>query len=198
MVKVYSIDGMTPVVHPDAFVHPTASIIGDVIVGAGVYVGPGASLRGDFGRLVIEQGSNIQDNCVVHGFPGDDTVIEQDCHVGHGAIIHFARIRRNVLIGMNAVIGDNAEVGESAFVGALAFVRAGMKVPPRTLAAGVPAKVLRPLTEQELEWKRGATSQYQRLTLRCRDSLVECDALAAVEPNRKRLALPGVAPLKRD
>ena len=195
MVKAYSIDGITPVVHPDAFVHPTASLIGDVIICAGVYVGPGASLRGDFGRLVIEEGSNIQDNCIVHGFPGEDTVIEADSHIGHGAIIHTARIRRNALIGMHAVIGDNAEIGESAFVSALAFVKAGMKVPPRTLAMGIPAKIMRELSEEELAWKRESTHQYQQLTVRCRESFRQTEALVEVETDRRRLVFPGVLPL---
>jgi len=195
MVKVYSIDGITPVVHPSAFVHPTASLIGDVIVGAGVYVGPGASLRGDFGRLVIEEGSNIQDCCIVHGFPDEDTVIEADGHIGHGAIIHAARIRRNVMIGMHAVINDNAEIGESAFVGALAFVKAGMKVPPRTLVTGIPARIVRELSEVELAWKRDTTRQYQQLAVRCRESLKETEALTEIEPGRRRLSLPDVLPL---
>jgi phenylacetic acid degradation protein len=195
MVKVYSIDGITPVVHRSAYVHPSAVIIGDVIVGAGVYVGPCASLRGDFGRLVIEEGANLQDCCIVHGFPDEDTVIERDGHIGHGAVIHAARVRRNALIGMQAVINDNAEIGESAFVGALAFVRAGMKVPPRTLAVGIPAKILRELSPEELAWKADATRQYQELTVRCRASLRETAALDEVEPDRKRFHMPDVLPL---
>ena len=144
MVKVYSIDGLTPVVHPEAYVHPSAVLIGDVHVGAGVYIGPSASLRGDFGRLVIEAGANIQDGCVVHGFPESDTVIEEDGHVGHGAIIHSARICRNALIGMGAVVNDNAVVGESAFVAAMAFVKAGMKVPPRARRSSGSPRTRRP------------------------------------------------------
>ncbi|MBI5910194.1 MAG: phenylacetic acid degradation protein PaaY [Betaproteobacteria bacterium] len=195
MVKVYSIDGLTPVVHPDAYVHPSAVLIGDVHVGAGVYIGPSASLRGDFGRLVIETGANIQDCCVVHGFLDADTVIEQDCHIGHGAIIHSARVCRNVLVGMNAVVNDNAVIGESAFVAAMAFVKAGMQVPPRTLAAGIPAKVMRDLSADELAWKVDATRNYQNLTCRSLASLRETVALTEEEPGRKRLSLAEVLPL---
>jgi phenylacetic acid degradation protein len=195
MTKVYSIDGITPVVHPQAYVHPSAVLIGDVIVGAGVYVGPCASLRGDFGRIVIERGANIQDSCIVHGFPGEDTVIEEDGHIGHGAIIHAARICRNAMVGMHAVINDHAEIGDSAFVGALAFVKTGMKVPPRTLAVGMPARVLRPLSDEELQWKCDATRQYQQLTERSRASLRETVALTEVEPGRRRIELPDVLPL---
>jgi phenylacetic acid degradation protein len=194
-VAVYSIDGITPVVHRSAFVHPTATLIGDVIVGADAYIGPSASLRGDFGRLVIEQGANIQDCCVVHGFPGTDTVIERDGHIGHGAIIHGARVCENALVGMNAVVNDNAVVGESAIIAAMAFVKAEMKVPPRTLVAGIPAKVLRALTDGELAWKRDATRQYQDLAVRSLRSLRETVALTEVEPGRKRFDLGDVVPL---
>lgn len=195
MVKVYSIDGITPVVHREAYVHPSAVLIGDVIVGAGVYVGPCASLRGDFGRIVIERGANIQDSCIVHGCPGVDTLIEEDGHIGHGAIIHAAHIGRNAMVGMHAVVNDYAEIGESAFVGAMAFIKAGMKVPARTLAVGMPARVLRPLSEEEIAWKRDATRQYQQLTARSRASLRETIALDAVEAGRKRIELPDVLPL---
>jgi carbonic anhydrase/acetyltransferase-like protein (isoleucine patch superfamily) len=145
MAHVYAIDGVLPVVDPSAFVHPAAVLIGDVLVGPGCYVGPGASLRGDFGRLVLESGCNIQDNCVMHGFPGKDCVIERDGHVGHGAIPHGCRVGRNALIGMNAVIMDGATIGEDSIVAALAFVKAGFEVPPRSLAGGVPARIMRAL-----------------------------------------------------
>jgi len=195
MVKVYSIDGLTPVVHPDAYVHPSAVLIGDVHVGAGVYIGPLASLRGDFGRIVIEAGANIQDCCIVHGFPESDSLIEQDGHIGHGAVIHSARIGRNALIGMNAVINDNAVIGESAFVAAMAFVKAGMQVPPRTLVAGIPARVVRELSADEIAWKADATGMYQNLAVRSLASLRETEALTEAEPGRKRLVLKELRPL---
>jgi phenylacetic acid degradation protein len=182
-------------VHPDAFVHPSAVLIGDVHVGAGVYIGPSASLRGDFGRLVIEAGANLQDCCIVHGFPESDTVIEQDGHIGHGAVIHSARIGRNAMVGMNAVVNDNAVIGESAFVAAMAFVKAGMQVPPRTLAAGIPARVMRELSADELAWKLDATRAYQNLARRSLASLRETVALAEAEPGRRRLSLSEVLPL---
>ena len=133
MVKVYSIDGITPVVDPHAYVHPTAVLIGDVIVGARAYIGPGACLRGDFGRIVVEEGANIQDTCVLHGFPDRDMLVEADGHIGHGAVLHGCVVRRNALVGINAVVNDNAEVGESAIVAAMAFVKANHKIPPRSL-----------------------------------------------------------------
>lgn len=105
----YEIDGVRPVVHPTAYVHPDAVLIGDVFVGAGCYVAPLASLRGDFGRIVLEEGSNVQDCCVLHSFPGIDTVVEANGHVGHAAVLHACRVGRNALIGMNAVVMDHAE-----------------------------------------------------------------------------------------
>jgi phenylacetic acid degradation protein len=192
MVKVYSIDGITPVVDPTAFVHPSAVLIGDVIVGAGVYIGPCASLRGDFGRLVIRAGANVQDCCVMHGFPGSDTVVEEDGHIGHGAILHGCVVRRNGMVGMNAVVMDNAVVGESAMVAAAAMIRAGMEIPPRMLAAGVPGKVIRELTDDELAWKLRATAVYQDLAVRCRASLQQVDALPVADPARERLRLPEI------
>ena len=195
MVRVYAIDGITPVVHPTAYVHPSAVLIGDVIIGANVYIGPGASLRGDFGRLIVERGANLQDGCCMHGFPGTDTVIEENGHIGHGAIIHGCRIGKNALVGMNAVINDNAVIGESAIVAALAFVKADMVVPPRVLVAGVPARVIKELSAVELAWKVEGTGLYQALTRRSMATMTETAALTEVEPNRARIELPGVLPL---
>jgi phenylacetic acid degradation protein len=194
-VRVYSIDGITPVVHPTAYVHPSAVLIGDVIIGAGVYIGPSASLRGDFGRLVVNAGANVQDCCVMHGFPGTDTVVEEDGHIGHGAVLHGCIVRRNALVGMNAVVMDNAVIGESAIIAAQAFVKAGMEVPARMLVTGVPAKVVRELTEQEMNWKIEGTQIYQELNRRSRASMTETIALSEEEPNRRRLEFPNIKSL---
>jgi phenylacetic acid degradation protein len=195
MSRVYAIDGITPVVHPSAYVHPSAVLIGDVIVGPGVYIGPAACLRGDFGRIVIGEGANIQDTCVLHPFPDRDLEVEADGHIGHGAILHACTIRRDALIGINAVVNDYAVVGESAIVAAMAFVKAEFEVPPRMLAAGVPAKVLRALTEDEIAWKRDATRQYQELAVRSRQTLRETEALTELEPDRPRIRADSVIAL---
>ncbi len=194
-LRVYAIDGIVPVVDPTAYVHPSAVLIGDVIVGPGCYVGPCASLRGDFGRLILERGANLQDTCVMHGFPGTDTVVEEDGHIGHGAVLHGCRVKKNALVGMNAVIMDNAIIGESSIVAASAFVKAGVEIPPRSLAAGMPAKVIRALSDEEIAWKSEGTATYQDLTRRCLATLVECAPLAAVEADRPRIHLPDVIPL---
>ena len=185
--KVYAIDGVTPVIDPTAYVHPTAVLIGDVIIGPGCYVGPLACLRGDFGRLIMEQGSNLQDTCVVHGFPGSDTVIEVDGHIGHGAVIHGARIGRNALVGMNSEVMDGAVIGEASIVAAMSFVKTGMQVPPKSLVMGMPARVVRTLSDEEIEWKFKGTLEYQQLAIRCRQNMHEVAPLRAVEPDRKRL-----------
>lgn len=194
-LRVYAIDGIVPVVDPTAFVHPTAILIGDVIVGPGCYIGPAACLRGDFGRLIIERGANVQDTCVMHGFPGTDTVVEEDGHIGHGAVLHGCRIRKNALVGMNAVIMDNAVVGESSIVAACAFVKAGAEIPPRSLAAGTPAKVIRELSEAEVAWKSVGTRTYQDLARRSLATMVETAPLTAAEPDRRRIEIPDVVPL---
>ncbi|MBS1136060.1 MAG: phenylacetic acid degradation protein PaaY [Proteobacteria bacterium] len=195
MIKVYQIDGITPVIHPAAYVHPSAVLIGDVIVGAGCYVGPCASLRGDFGRLILEAGANLQDCCVMHGFPNTDTVVEEDGHIGHGAVLHGCRVGRNGMVGMNAVVMDNAVIGESAIVAACAFVKAGMIVPPRVLVAGVPGKVVRELTAHEMAWKAEGTRTYRDLAVRSLATMCEVEPLAEIEAGRRRLQLPEIKPL---
>lgn len=191
----YAIEGVIPVVDPSAYVHPTAVLIGDVHVGPNCYVGPLASLRGDFGRIVLLAGANVQDNCVMHGFPQQDTVVEENGHIGHGAVLHSCIVRRDALVGMNAVVMDEAEVGEQAVVAACAFVPAGMRVAPRTLVAGVPAKLLRSLRDDEIAWKLTGTQTYQDLTRRSLASLTEVQALPQAEPNRPRVQAPEVKSL---
>lgn len=197
MTKVYSIDGITPVVHPTAYVHPSAVLIGDVIVGPRCYVGPGASMRGDFGRLILEEGANLQDTCVMHGFPGSDTVVEVDGHIGHGAVLHGCRVGRNVLVGMNAVVMDDVVLGEDSIVAAMAFVKAGTIIPPRSLVVGSPARVLRELRDDEIAWKSAGTKQYQDLAIRSLQTMQEVVALTEVEPDRKRITGQAGAALHR-
>lgn len=195
MPQVYSIDGLVPVVHPSAYVHESAVLVGDVIVGERAYVGPCACLRGDFGRIVVEAGANIQDTCMLHGFPGRDTVVGMEATIGHGAVLHGCTIRRGALVGMNAVVNDNAEVGEDAMVAALAFVKAESRIPARALAAGTPARVLRELSAEELQWKKDNMLLYQQLAVRSATTMQRVEALTAVEPGRKRIDIPGSIPL---
>ncbi|WP_044874347.1 phenylacetic acid degradation protein PaaY [Pseudomonas sp. LFM046] len=190
----YSLDGLTPVVHPTAFVHPSAVLIGDVIIGPGCYVGPLASLRGDFGRIILEEGANIQDTCVMHGFPQSDTVVERNGHIGHGAVLHGCRIGEDALVGMNAVVMDGAQIGARSFVSATAFVKAGFSCEEQSLVMGAPAQVKRRLSDEEVAWKQAGTREYQMLAQRCLANLVACEPLAAMEADRPRIADRGVRP----
>ncbi|MCP4077895.1 MAG: phenylacetic acid degradation protein PaaY [Gammaproteobacteria bacterium] len=191
----YSIDGITPVIDPSSFVHPSATIIGDVIIGEGCYVAPSAVLRGDFGRIILHEGANVQDTCVMHGFPDTDTTIEKNGHIGHGAVLHGCVIRENALVGMNAVVMDGAIVGHSSIVAAMSFVKAGFEIPDRQLVAGSPARFIRELSDDEIAWKEKGTQDYQHLATRCFDSLQEVDALTEVENNRARLDISDSVPL---
>jgi len=194
-VPVYALEGLVPVVDPSAFVHPQAVLIGDVIIGPRCYVGPGASLRGDFGRIVMQAGANVQDCCVLHSFPDKDALLEEDAHIGHSAVLHGCTIRRGALIGISSVIMDGAVVEEEAFVGAASFVRAGFVVPRRTLVIGAPARVVRELKSAELAWKAQGTREYQELAARCLAGLRECQPLGAPEPGRRRFAGSAAVPL---
>ncbi len=176
----YEFQGLIPVVHQSAFVHPLAAVIGNVTIGANVYVGPGAALRGDWGAIEVRDGCNIQENCVLHAFPGVTVLLEEGAHIGHGAVIHGARIGPNALIGMNAVVMDHARVGAGAIVGALSLVREGTEVPERMIAAGTPARVIKPVTDEMMAWKSEGTKLYQELPAQLMATLREC------EPLRKR------------
>ena len=195
--KTYAIDGVAPVIDPTAFVHSDAVLIGDVVVGAGCYVGPCASLRGDFGRLILEDGCNVQDNCTLHSMPGVDLVIGRDGHIGHGATIHSVHIGANAMVGMNSVIMDHATIGESAIVAAMSFVKTGAKIPPKHLAAGVPARILRELTDDDVAKKIEGTRLYQELARRSLATLVAVEPLTKFNPERKRLQVDRPLPIRQ-
>ena len=185
--KVFSIDGVIPVIHPTAFVDSTAVVIGDVVIGANCYIGPNVSLRGDMAAIEIGEGSNIQDNCTLHCMTGIPTIVGEWGHIGHGAVVHSACLKNNVLVGMNAVVMDESVVGENSVVAAMAFVKTGMQIPGDSLVAGVPARVIRDLKPEEIEWKRDGTRCYHELVERCHASLEAVDALIEKENNRPSL-----------
>src|SRR6185503_10623191 len=180
----YKFDGFVPVVHESSFVHPLAAVTGNVIIGRDVYVGPGAALRGDWGGVVIEDGCNVQENCVVHMFPGTTVVLEAGAHLGHGSIVHGARIGRNTLVGMNATLLDNAVIGAECIIGALTFVPAEMQVPARSVVVGNPARVVKQVTDEMLRWKTEGTRLYQQLPARLHATLQECEPLRALPADR--------------
>ena len=182
---IYEFNGYKPVIHPSAYVHKEATIIGNVIIGKNVYIGPGASLRGDWGQITIEDGCNIQDNCIIHIFPGKDVLLNQNSHIGHGAIIHGANIGRNSLVGMNAVVMDDAKVGDECIIGALCFIRGEMQIPNRKIVVGNPPKIKGDVTDKMLDWKTKGTELYQTLSKECSELMKECTPLAEIEKHRK-------------
>ncbi len=184
MSNIYEFDGFRPVIHESAFIHPNATVTGNVIIGRDVYVGPGAAIRGDWGGVVIEDGCNVQESCTVHMFPGVIVVLEESAHIGHGAVVHGARICCNALIGMNAVIMDNATVGAGSIVGALCFVPSKMQIPERKVVVGNPAKIVKDVTDEMLAWKTEGTRLYQSLPASMRSSLKECDPLREIPADR--------------
>lgn len=183
-MSIYAFDGFIPVVHESAFVHPKASVAGNVIIGKDVYIGPGAAIRGDWGGIVIEDGCNVQENCTIHMFPGVTVVLEAGAHIGHGAVVHGARIGANALVGMNAVIMDNAVVGVGSVVGALCFVPTEMQIPPRSVVVGNPAKIVKEVSDEMLAWKSEGTALYQQLPEQMRRSFQEVEPLREVPADR--------------
>ena len=181
---IYSFAGFVPVIHESAFVHPQAAVTGNVIIGRDVYVGPGAALRGDWGGIEIADGCNVQENCTIHSFPGVTVVLEEAAHIGHGAVIHGARIGRNVLVGMNAVVMDHAVVGAGCIIGALTFVPSEMIIPERKLVVGAPARAVRDVSDEMLAWKTEGTKLYQQLPSMMREGWAQCEPLREVPADR--------------
>lgn len=187
MAKVYAFEGLIPVIEPSSFVHPDAILIGDVIIGRDCYIGPGASLRGDFGRILIADGANVQDNCVLHCFPGKQVEVGANSHIGHAAVLHGCRIGSHCLVGMNAVIMDDVLVGDNSFIAAQAFIKAEQKIESCSVMAGSPARLLRTLQPHELSWTEDGADTYQQLARRCLQGLKAVEPLSEVEPQRPEL-----------
>ena len=183
-MAIYSFNGFIPVVKPSSFVHPQASVIGDVIIGENVYIGPGAAIRGDWGRIIIEDGCNVQENCVIHMFPGTTVYLKRGAHIGHGAIIHGGTIGENSLVGMNAVVMDDVEIGKESIIGALCFVPSKMQSPPRSLVVGNPAKIIKEVSDEMIAWKTEGTALYQQLPGECKETMFICEPLLEVEQDR--------------
>jgi len=183
-MAIYEFNGFKPVIKPSSFIHPQASVSGNVIIGENVYVGPGAAIRGDWGQIIIEDGCNIQENCTIHMFPGTTVHLKKGAHVGHGAIIHGAILEENCLIGMNSVIMDDVVIGKESIVGALCFVSANTNIPRRSLVVGNPAKIIKQVSDEMIAWKTEGTKLYQKLPQDCHSSLLPCEPLTEIEENR--------------
>jgi len=185
-MSVYSFNGFVPVIKESSFVHPKASVTGNVIIGENVYIGPGAAIRGDWGQIIIEDGCNVQENCTIHMFPGTTVHLKESAHIGHGAIIHGGVIGKNCLIGMNSVIMDDVVLEDECIVGALTFVPAKSQFPSRSLIVGNPGKRIKEVSDVMISWKTKGTQLYQALPGECFDSLKECEPLREPEPNRPK------------
>src|SRR3954469_2806789 len=181
---IYEFNGIKPVIHQTAFIHPQAAVTGNVVIGKDVYIGPGCALRGDWGRIVIEDGCNVQENCTVHMFPGVTVLLKQSSHIGHGAIIHGATIGRNCLVGMNSVIMDNVELGDECIIGALSFIKESEKIPSRSLVVGNPAKIIKQVSDEMITWKTKGTQLYQQLPKEMFEFFKTCEPLRQVPNNR--------------
>lgn len=181
---VYEFNGFIPVIHESSFVHPLAAVTGNVIIGKNVYIGPGAAIRGDWGKICIEDGCNIQENCTIHMFPGKTMVLKAGAHIGHGAIIHGANIGLNCLVGMNAVIMDDVNLGDECIVGALCFIKSGMQIPNRKMVVGNPATIIKEVTDEMIDWKTKGTALYQQLPKECHETLKAVEPLRKIPENR--------------
>lgn len=183
---VFQFNNYIPVIHESAFIHPHATVTGNVIIGKNVYVGPGAAIRGDWGEIIIEDNCNVQENCTIHMFPGTTVLLKEMAHIGHGAIVHGATIGRNVLVGMNAVVMDNVEVGDESIVGALCFIKANEKIPPRSIVVGNPHKIVKQVSDEMLQWKTEGTKVYMQLPKDCHEGLKEVEPLRSVPEDRRK------------
>ena len=183
-MAIYEFNGFKPVVHETAFIHPQAAVTGNVIIGKDVYVGPGAAIRGDWGKIIIEDGCNVQENCTIHMFPGTTTILKKGAHIGHGAIIHGGIIGENCLVGMNSVVMDDVVMEEECIVGALTLVPSKMEIPKRSLLVGNPAQIIKQVSDEMIAWKTKGTQLYQTLPKDCYNSLKPCEPLREEEPNR--------------
>jgi phenylacetic acid degradation protein len=182
----YQFNGYTPVVDPSAFVHPMATVTGNVIIGRDVYIGPGAALRGDWGEIIIHDGCNVQENCTLHMFPGKSVILHRHVHIGHGAIIHGAEIGQNSMIGMNSVIMDDVVIGDECIVGALTFIKAGEQYNRRSLIVGNPARIVKEVSDDMISWKSAGTHLYQQLPSECMASLIPCEPLTVMPTDRPK------------
>jgi phenylacetic acid degradation protein/carnitine operon protein CaiE len=180
----YAFKGFVPVVHPTSFVHPQAVVTGNVIIGRDCYIGPGAALRADWGGIVLEDGCNVQENCTIHMFPGVTVLLKEGAHIGHGAIVHGAQIGRNCLVGMNAVIMDNVVLGDESIVGALAFIKEGEQIPPRSLVVGNPARIVKQVSDEMINWKTKGTQLYQALPAEMMEQATPCEPLTELPASR--------------
>ena len=189
----YEFQGVRPVVDVATYIHPLASLIGDVIVGPGCYIGPGASLRADFGRIIVDRDASIQDNATIHVSTERDTLIKRGATIAHGAVVHGCEIGENCLVGINSVVLDAAILGPECLVATMSLVPHGMEAAQRNVLLGVPARIVRILSAEDISWRNDGEGDYQLLTREALTSLRETTPLRQVEPDRNRTRMEASA-----
>lgn len=171
-MALYEFEGKRPIIGNSTFIHPQAVVIGQVELGDRCYVGAGAVVRGDYGRIVIGSGSNIQENCVIHSEPDTIAILEENVLIGHGAIVHGpCLIKHNSTVGMGAIISSGGELGEDSLLAAGSVLPPGKIVPVRKVAMGNPARVVRDINDYNVVYNQVAIKLYQDLAVRCLEGL---------------------------
>ena len=170
---IYEFEGNRPSIGESSFIHPEATIIGNVTLGEGCYVGAGARIRGDWGKIIIGRDSNIQENCVIHVAIDGTVKLGARSHIGHGAILHSTTLGEHVFVGMGSIIMDQTEIGEGCCIGAGAVIMENSVIPPRKLVVGVPAKIIGDVSEEMRKKLEEATTHYIGLPPRCKQGLIE-------------------------
>jgi phenylacetic acid degradation protein len=174
-MSLYEFEGKRPCIHPQAFVHPDAVLIGNVKIEAGCYVGAGAVLRGDIGSIRIENGSNVQENCVLHTFPDTSTLIHANAHIGHGCILHGCEICSKVWVGIGSIIADGVKINSNCLIGAGSFVPFQTEIPKNSVAIGHPAKVVKKIGPEQLKQIENGLAIYQELARRYLQPFIKID-----------------------
>lgn len=162
-MAIYEFEGHRPVIAKNSFVSETAAVIGKVTIGEEVYIGPGASIRGDWGEIIIGNGVNIQDNTNLHVGPDYKLIIGDNCRIAHGAVVHHCTLSTGVTVGMNAVVSDFAEIGEWTLIGEGAVVPMKKIIPARKIVMGVPGKIIGDVTDKHMETLRRSNQLYREL-----------------------------------
>ncbi len=164
---LYQFENYVPRVDPSSYVHPEAVLIGNVSISGNCYIGPGASIRADWGSITIGPGSNIQDRVVIHVKPEHSVVLGANSHIGHGAILHGPCLGFHVFVGMGAIIMDEAELGDNCCVAAGTLIPGGMKIPANKLIKGIPGRIVSDVSLEMAAELETATKHYQALAERC-------------------------------
>ncbi|UCE12833.1 MAG: gamma carbonic anhydrase family protein [Candidatus Heimdallarchaeota archaeon] len=170
-MALYEFEGKKPKIAKSTFVFPSAVICGDVRIGENCFIAPNAVLRGDWGYIEIGSGSNVQDTCVIHSVPDEGTILGENCHIGHGAVVHQAELGKHVLVGKNAVIMNWSKIGDDCIIGSGCVVPQNTVIEPNSLVIGVPGKVVGQISKKQKEYSLDATKLYQTLPERYHKSL---------------------------